>query len=109
MYSIIFLCCRSDSSPSQDGCKLSGELIGSLTDQSNPPLLYSARLLCQSFLLTGNVEDKLYADREVRVSIKSLALSCLSYILKFYPQCISAQLYISQEAGECERTTHISI
>jgi len=75
-------------------------VIGSLTDAAQPPILYSVRLICHTFLLTGNTEERLYADRDVRVSIKSLALSCLLYILKFYPQAIEHQLYTSAHCGE---------
>ncbi|KAF6037881.1 hypothetical protein EB796_003811 [Bugula neritina] len=82
-----------------DSGKSISDVIGSLTDAAQPPILYSVRLICHTFLLTGNTEERLYADRDVRVSIKSLALSCLLYILKFYPQAIEHQLYTS---AHCE-------
>lgn len=79
------------------------ELIGCLTDPDNPPIMFSARLLCRTFLLTGSSEERLYADKEIRVSIKSLALSCISCILKLYPQCMERQLYITEHAGMYEQ------
>ncbi|XP_067936803.1 huntingtin-like [Watersipora subatra] len=92
----------SDSCSSPDGFKNS-EHIGTLTDSTQPPIMYSARLLCQTFLLTGNTEERLFPDREVRVSIKSLALSCMSHIMRIYPQSIQARLYISEQSdtGQC--------
>jgi len=67
--------------------------VGSLTDSAEPPLVYSARLLCHCFLLNG---EGLRPDRDVRVSIKSLALACLSHIVRWYPQCLARTLFIGE-------------
>ncbi|KAG7190657.1 hypothetical protein KM043_006738 [Ampulex compressa] len=57
--------------------------IGSFTD-SDMPIKYCCRYLVSSFLLTGNA-GHLMPDKSFRVSVKSLALNCIAYILKFCP------------------------
>ncbi|CAG5125625.1 unnamed protein product, partial [Candidula unifasciata] len=49
------------------------------------PLLFYLRLLCKRFLLTG-VPDGLVTDKQVRVSLKSLALGCVSCSLALCPR-----------------------
>ncbi|CAL1538264.1 unnamed protein product [Lymnaea stagnalis] len=49
------------------------------------PLLFYLRLLCKRFLLTG-VTDGLVTDKQVRVSLKSLALGCVSCSLALCPR-----------------------
>uniref|UniRef100_T1IW53 Huntingtin n=1 Tax=Strigamia maritima TaxID=126957 RepID=T1IW53_STRMM len=58
--------------------------IGSFTDQACP-LMYCARLLCSSFLLTGT-SGVIMPDKNVRVSVKALALGCLSASIGLEPK-----------------------
>ncbi|XP_031845695.1 huntingtin isoform X2 [Nomia melanderi] len=57
--------------------------IGTFTDP-DIPLKFCSRYLVSSFLLTGNV-GHVMPDKYFRVSVKSLALNCLAYILKLCP------------------------
>ncbi|XP_052365395.1 huntingtin-like, partial [Oncorhynchus keta] len=50
--------------------------IGHYTDQGAEPLVHCVRLLSASFLLTGQ-KNGLVSDKEVRVSVKVLAVSCV--------------------------------
>ncbi|XP_063896125.1 huntingtin [Helicoverpa armigera] len=68
--------------------------IGSAKDD-DIPLKYCARLLVSKFILTGN-KGGVIPDRQVRVSLKSSALNCLSEILQLYPQAIT--LYLDKDA-----------
>ncbi|GAB6024871.1 hypothetical protein CHUAL_009985 [Chamberlinius hualienensis] len=65
--------------------------IGDFLD-SDVPLVYCARLLCSSFLLTGS-KGSLMPEKHVRVSVKSLALSCLSGIISLYPKIFCLPLF----------------
>ncbi|KAJ8709611.1 hypothetical protein PYW08_009615 [Mythimna loreyi] len=75
------------------------------------PLKYCARLLTSKFLLTGN-KGGVIPDRQIRVSLKSSALNCLSEILQLYPQAIT--LFLDKDAdakhhnisGSSEDTTN---
>lgn len=68
--------------------------FGDLNDTLEVPLVYLVRLLCKQFLLTG-YQYGLVSDRRVRVSVKALALSCVSYILELYPKAFLAKLHKS--------------
>ncbi|KAL0105126.1 hypothetical protein PUN28_016641 [Cardiocondyla obscurior] len=57
--------------------------VGSFTD-SDMPVKFCCRYLVSSFLLTGK-PGQLIPDKLFRVSVKSLALTCVGYILKLYP------------------------
>lgn len=57
--------------------------VGSFTDP-DIPLKFCCRYLVSSFLLTGNV-GHVIPDKYFRVSVKSLALTCVAYILKLCP------------------------
>ncbi len=73
--------------------------IGSLLD-NEVPLVYCTRLLCSQFLLTG-YDKGLIPDRQVRVSVKALALGCTASILGLYPRIFAKHLHIaSPAAGE---------
>lgn len=74
--------------------------IGSLLD-SDVTLRYCCRLLASSFLLTGT-PGQLMPDKLCRVSVKSLALSCLGNVLKFYPEMLFASL--EKPSNENEKT-----
>lgn len=67
--------------------------IGSLTDGSIP-LVYCARHLATSFLLTGHPGYRM-PDRNVRVSVKALALNCVAAIVKLHPNVF--QLYLDKD------------
>lgn len=74
--------------------------FGDLNDTLEVPLVYLVRLLCKQFLLTG-YQYGLVSDRRVRVSVKALALSCVSYILELYPKAFLAKLHKSSpEPGQ---------
>lgn len=60
--------------------------IGSFTDP-DIPLKYCTRFICKSFLLTGH-PSYLVPDKIVRISVKSLALACLSNIIPYYPEAM---------------------
>ncbi|CAH2059672.1 unnamed protein product, partial [Iphiclides podalirius] len=68
--------------------------IGSANDD-DVVLKYLARLLISKFLLTGN-RGGVIPDRSVRVSVKASALSCLSEILRIYPQIMT--MYLDKDA-----------
>lgn len=57
--------------------------VGTFTDP-DMPLKFCCRYLVSSFLLTGNV-GHVIPDKYFRVSVKSLALTCVAYILKLCP------------------------
>lgn len=58
--------------------------IGDFKDK-NVALIFCTRFVAKNFLLTGTPTG-LIADKIVRVSVKSLALNCLSTIFELYPQ-----------------------
>lgn len=60
--------------------------IGRLSG-ADVPLKYCCRYLVSSFLLTGKV-DQLISDKVFRVSVKSLALTCIAHILRIYPSLL---------------------
>lgn len=68
--------------------------IGNLTDDDEAPLVYCSRLLCSKFLLTGHKQG-LITDRAVRVSVKSLALGCMSCIVAILPETFLRKLHKS--------------
>lgn len=73
--------------------------FGDLSDCAEVPLVYLARLLCRQFLLTG-YQYGLVSDRRVRVSVKALALSCISYVFELYPKAFLLKLHKSSpESG----------
>ncbi|XP_076357189.1 huntingtin isoform X3 [Tachypleus tridentatus] len=75
--------------------------IGCFTDE-DLPLIFCARLLASSFLLTG-VKGKVLPDQNVRVSIKALAMSCLGSVLSLYPSAFFLDIYKSSELmKQCE-------
>lgn len=60
--------------------------IGRLT-QADVPLKYCCRYLISTFLLTNKV-GQLIPDKVFRVSVKSLALTCIAHILRIYPSLL---------------------
>ncbi|XP_076681503.1 huntingtin isoform X2 [Andrena cerasifolii] len=73
--------------------------IGTFTDH-DIPLKFCCRYLVSSFLLTGNI-GHVVPDKYFRVSVKSLALNCVAYILKLCPN-----LFLMPVAKQSNSTEH---
>ncbi|XP_023820147.1 huntingtin isoform X4 [Oryzias latipes] len=72
--------------------------IGHYTDQGAEPLVHCVRLLAASFLLAGEKHD-LIPDKEVRVSVKALALSCVGAAAALHPEAFFNSLYLEPLDG----------
>ncbi|XP_041041506.1 huntingtin isoform X4 [Carcharodon carcharias] len=72
-------------------CRIKGD-IGHYTDENAAPLVHCVRLLSASFLLTGQ-KSGLIPDREVRVSVKALAVSCVGAAIGLHPEAFFNKLY----------------
>ncbi|XP_036083328.1 huntingtin isoform X2 [Rousettus aegyptiacus] len=72
-------------------CRIKGD-IGQSTDDDAAPLVHCVRLLSASFLLTGE-KNALVPDRDVRVSVKALALSCVGAAVALHPESFFSKLY----------------
>uniref|UniRef100_UPI00398E67BC huntingtin isoform X2 n=1 Tax=Pristiophorus japonicus TaxID=55135 RepID=UPI00398E67BC len=72
-------------------CRIKGD-IGHYTDENAAPLVHCVRLLSASFLLTGQ-KNGLIPDREVRVSVKALAVSCVGAAIGLHPEAFFNKLY----------------
>lgn len=70
--------------------------VGSFTD-SDMPVKFCCRYLVSSFLLAAK-PGHLISDKIFRVSVKSLALTCISYILKLYPHLFT--MTVAKESNE---------
>uniref|UniRef100_A0A8C0ZK08 Huntingtin n=1 Tax=Cyanistes caeruleus TaxID=156563 RepID=A0A8C0ZK08_CYACU len=66
--------------------------IGHYTDRDSAPLVHCVRLLSASFLLTGD-KGALVPDRDVRVSVKALAVSCVGAAVALHPESFFSKLY----------------
>ncbi|NXD10189.1 HD protein, partial [Nothocercus nigrocapillus] len=66
--------------------------IGHYTDGNAAPLVHCVRLLSASFLLTGE-KGALVPDRDVRVSVKALAVSCIGAAVALHPESFFSKLY----------------
>ncbi|XP_068926815.1 huntingtin isoform X1 [Petaurus breviceps papuanus] len=66
--------------------------IGHFTDGDLAPLVHCVRLLSASFLLTGE-KGALVPDRDVRVSVKALAVSCVGAAVALHPESFFSKLY----------------
>ncbi|XP_060634006.2 huntingtin isoform X2 [Anolis sagrei] len=66
--------------------------IGCYTDENAAPLVHCVRLLSASFLLT-EVKGALVPDKDVRVSVKALAISCVSAAVALHPEAFFSKLY----------------
>nr|CAH7759250.1 unnamed protein product [Callosobruchus chinensis] len=66
--------------------------VGSIYD--GHPLLHLTRLICKRFLLTGTPSNYV-PDKTVRVSVKYLALSCLSTVFRLLP----AGMFVPLDGG----------
>ncbi|KAM8879267.1 huntingtin isoform 7-T7 [Spinachia spinachia] len=72
--------------------------IGHYTDQGVEPLVHCVRLLAASFLLTG-IKNGLTPDKEVRVSVKALAVSCVGAAAALHPEAFFNSLYLEPLDG----------
>ncbi|XP_058157313.1 huntingtin isoform X2 [Dasypus novemcinctus] len=72
-------------------CRIKGD-IGLSTDDDSAPLVHCVRLLSASFLLTGE-KNALVPDRDVRVSVKALAISCVGAAVALHPESFFSKLY----------------
>ncbi|XP_030287359.1 huntingtin isoform X7 [Sparus aurata] len=72
--------------------------IGHYTDQGAEPLVHCVRLLAASFLLTGQ-KHGLIPDKEVRVSVKALAVSCVGAAAALHPEAFFNSLYLEPLDG----------
>jgi hypothetical protein len=70
--------------------------VGSFCD-TNVPLVYCTRLIAYKFLLNGKTGG-LRRDSEVRISVKALALGCLSAVISLWPEAFVLHLD-KQERG----------
>ncbi|XP_072534605.1 huntingtin isoform X5 [Salminus brasiliensis] len=83
-----------DNKPS----RIKGE-IGHYTDPAEAPLVHCVRLLSASFLLTGH-RNGLVPDKEVRVSVKALAVSCVGAAAALLPEAFFNKLYLEPLDGQ---------
>ncbi|XP_077426771.1 huntingtin isoform X2 [Vanacampus margaritifer] len=72
--------------------------IGHYTDQGAEPLMHCVRLLAASFLLTGQ-KNGVIPDKEVRVSVKALAVSCIGAAGALLPEAFFNSLYLEPLDG----------
>uniref|UniRef100_A0A8C8T0C0 Huntingtin n=1 Tax=Peromyscus maniculatus bairdii TaxID=230844 RepID=A0A8C8T0C0_PERMB len=79
------------SDPESKPCRIKGD-IGQPNDDDSAPLVHCVRLLSASFLLTGE-KKALVPDRDVRVSVKALALSCVGAAVALHPESFFSKLY----------------
>ncbi|XP_031415878.1 huntingtin isoform X2 [Clupea harengus] len=77
--------------------RIKGE-IGHYTDLKEP-LVHCVRLLSASFLLTGQ-KNGVVPDREVRVSVKALAVSCVGAAAALHPEAFFNTLYLEPLDGQ---------
>ncbi|VEN63698.1 unnamed protein product, partial [Callosobruchus maculatus] len=73
--------------------------VGSIYD--GHPLLHLTRLICRRFLLTGTPNNYL-PDKTVRVSVKHLALTCLSTVFRLFPSGMFTPLDGGVAVGQSE-------
>ena len=73
--------------------------IDCLVSDRDCPLLCMLRLICKKFLLTGE-EGKIFSDCNVRVCLKSLALSCVASIFSWCPKLALKKLPSLDEYGK---------
>ncbi|KAG8134821.1 hypothetical protein E2320_007936, partial [Naja naja] len=92
---------KEETELADNGSKLSrmkGD-IGGYKDGSAAPLVHCVRLLSASFLLTGEKGDK-----DVRVSVKALAISCVGAAVALHPEAFFSKLYkMPTESNKEER------
>ncbi|XP_023593769.1 huntingtin, partial [Trichechus manatus latirostris] len=88
-------------------CRVKGD-VGQSTDDDAAPLVHCVRLLSASFLLTGE-KNALVPDRDVRVSVKALAVSCVSAAVALHPESFFSKLYkVPLDATEYPEEQYVS-
>ncbi|XP_077461111.1 huntingtin isoform X4 [Stigmatopora argus] len=87
----------SETEPDSKPSSINGP-IGHYTDQGSEPLVHCVRLLAASFLLTGR-KNGLIPDKEVRVSVKALAVSCIGAAGALLPEAFFNSLYLEPLDG----------
>uniref|UniRef100_A0A8C7E5I2 Huntingtin n=1 Tax=Naja naja TaxID=35670 RepID=A0A8C7E5I2_NAJNA len=96
---------KEETELADNGSKLSrmkGD-IGGYKDGSAAPLVHCVRLLSASFLLTGE-KGALVPDKDVRVSVKALAISCVGAAVALHPEAFFSKLYkMPTESNKEER------
>ncbi|XP_062852378.1 huntingtin isoform X2 [Trichomycterus rosablanca] len=84
--------------PENKPSRIKGE-IGHYTHPAEAPLVHCVRLLSASFLLTGH-RNGLVPDKEVRVSVKALAVSCVGAAAALLPETFFNKLYLEPIEGQ---------
>nr|XP_056711144.1 huntingtin [Euleptes europaea] len=101
---------KEETEPGEHENKLSrikGD-IGHYTDGNAAPLVHCVRLLAASFLLTGEKGVRV-PDKDVRVSVKALAVSCVGAAVGLHPEAFFSKLYkMPLEAREEEYEQYVS-
>ncbi|XP_077574962.1 huntingtin isoform X3 [Stigmatopora nigra] len=87
----------SEMEPDSKPSSINGP-IGHYTDQGSEPLVHCVRLLAASFLLTGR-KNGVIPDKEVRVSVKALAVSCIGAAGALLPEAFFNSLYLEPLDG----------
>uniref|UniRef100_A0A672GB75 Huntingtin n=1 Tax=Salarias fasciatus TaxID=181472 RepID=A0A672GB75_SALFA len=88
---------QAEPEPENKPSRIKGA-IGHYTDQDVEPLVHCVRLLAASFLLTGQ-KNGLIPDKEVRVSVKALAVSCVGAAAALHPEAFFNSLYLEPLDG----------
>ncbi|KAI1278484.1 Huntingtin [Halotydeus destructor] len=82
--------------------------IGEFTTPGIASIEFCTRVICTKFLLTGSKEEdpgvSLISDQMVRVSLKAIALNCLSTIVTKYPKSFLLHLNVELEKVETPST-----
>ncbi|ESO07434.1 hypothetical protein HELRODRAFT_170769 [Helobdella robusta] len=74
---------------------------GTLYDTTQPPILHLARFLCKEFLLSGK-KSTLMDDFQVRVSVKVISISCLTFIVEIHPYVLDEKLKRNYVDGDVQ-------
>ena len=72
--------------------------LGSVTE--GMPLVYCVRLICRRFLMS-RTKGELVPDRQVRVSVKTLALGSVACALTHLPRIFLVKLFSTEIEGRC--------
>ncbi|XP_055013837.1 huntingtin isoform X4 [Boleophthalmus pectinirostris] len=87
----------TEPEPDNKPSRIKGQ-IGHYTDQDKEPVVHCVRLLAASFLLNGQKKG-LIPDKEVRVSVKALAISCVGAAAALHPAAFFNSLYLEPLDG----------
>ncbi|XP_015417051.1 PREDICTED: huntingtin [Myotis davidii] len=81
--------------------------IGQPDDDDSAPLTHCVRLLSASFLLTGE-RNALVPDRDVRVSVKALALSCVGAAVALPDTHRRLRAFLAALSGNAHSSTNFA-